>query len=186
MIKVARTADLAYRIGRILHWVSAIFFMTLLLSTDIAREIVSNSTERRELYYWHMSFGLMFLYLLIFRIGWAVIFPETRTAFAFRWQAIAARINHYFLYTLMITMPISGFLFTLADGNDIPLLKLFVLQPGEWLLSEDLGYYGKESHIYLTWAAYGLMSLHIAGALTHWWGKKRKTKKMAQQDAASV
>ncbi len=186
MTKIARTADLAYRIGRILHWVTAIFFMVLLLSTDIAREIVSNSAERRELYYWHMSFGLIFLYLLTFRIGWVVIFPETRTQFAFRWQAISARINHFLLYTLMIAMPISGFLFTLADGDEIPLLKLFILQPGEWLLSEDLGYYGKEAHIYLTWAAYGLMTLHAAGALTHWWGKKRKAKQLKQQDAAPV
>ncbi|HEY5717169.1 MAG TPA: cytochrome b/b6 domain-containing protein, partial [Motiliproteus sp.] len=61
------TKDAGYRAARVLHWVTAAIFMLMLVITTVAAELTSNSAERHELYYWHMSFGVLFLYLLTFR-----------------------------------------------------------------------------------------------------------------------
>ncbi len=170
-----RNPENAYRIGRILHWVTAIVFIVMLVSTDILIEVASNSAERRELFYWHESFGVAFLYLLFFRFGWVLVYPETRTEFHNRWQAFAARSNHYFLYTLMILVPTSGFISALADGDTIPLFKLFTMQGGEWIVNEDLGYYLEELHLWLRLACYVLLGAHVLGAVSHWLMNKKKS-----------
>lgn len=174
MLNRLRTAENAYRLGRALHWATAIVFIVMLVTTDVLRELASNSAERRELYYWHMSIGVAFLYLLFFRYGWVILHPETRTRFASRWQAVMARANHFFLYTLMILVPLSGFLSSLADGDEVPLFKLFTMTGGEWLLNDDLAYYGEELHIWLRWPCYALLAFHALGALSHWFFNRNK------------
>jgi cytochrome b561 len=156
-----------YRIGRILHWLTAISFIAMLILTAVSIEFASGMSEREQIYFWHMSFGVLFLNLLAFRIFWVVLFPARRVDYSNPWQAWLARINHHLMYGLMILMPLSGFLFTLADGGSVPLFNLFSLTAGEWLQNEDLGYYGEELHMLLVWPCYLLLVLHISGALSH-------------------
>ena len=119
------------------------------------------------LYYWHKSFGLSFCYLLFFRIGWVVLFPETRSEFTSRWQRYMARTNHFCLYALMIAVPLSGFIFTMADGEEVPFFSVFTMVPGEAIYHEDVGFYGKEVHIWLINASYVFLVLHALGAMLY-------------------
>ncbi|WP_210397899.1 cytochrome b [Motiliproteus sediminis] len=162
------TSERGYKIARFLHWFTAAIFIVMLIATYFAAQWASNSSERALVYYWHMSFGVLFLYLLTFRYFGAFVLPTTRTHFDSRVQAIMARTNHWFLYTLMIIVPTSGLFFTLADGDPVPFFKLFTLEPGEWLIHEDAGYYLGELHIWLKWPCLVLLVLHSLGAMTHW------------------
>ena len=168
-----------------LHWLTAAIFMLMLVVTAIAAERTSNSAERHELYYWHMSFGVLFLYLLTFRYFGAWILPTTRTEFHSRWQAIMARCNHWLLYTLMVLVPTSGFVATLADGEGVPLFTLFSLVPGEWIVDEDAAYYLSELHIWLKWPCFVLLGAHSLGAISHWVQKRIKARKDVQANPES-
>lgn len=159
--------DATYTFGRWLHWLSAIVFILMVVGTDILAEYTRNSGDRNELYYWHISIGVLFLYLLFLRIGWVFVFPERRTHFAYRWQAIVARINHFGLYFLMIAVPLAGLLSELADAEQARVFGLFTLGGGEWILNENLAFYAEEIHLQLKWAVYGLLSFHVLGALSH-------------------
>lgn len=176
------SSDSGYRAARILHWLTAAIFILMLVVTAIAVEFTSNSSERHLLYYWHMSFGVLFLYLLTFRYFGAWVLPTTRIQFSSRWQAIMARTNHWFLYSLMVLVPTSGLLFTLADGDAVPLFKLFSLVPGEWIIDEDTGFYLGELHAWLKWPCFLLLGAHSLGAISHWLQGKLKARKDVQAD----
>lgn len=160
--------DFAYAFGRWLHWLSAVIFILMVIGTDIWAEFTRNGVDRDLLYYWHTSIGLLFFYLLFLRIGWVLVFPERRTQFEYRWQAIMARINHFGLYFLMVAVPLSGLLSELAVSEAVRVFGLLSLDAGEWLLNDDLAYYSEEAHLLLKWAVYALLSLHVLGALSHW------------------
>lgn len=162
------TSDTTYAFGRWLHWLSAIIFIVMVVGTDIWAEYTNNNADREALYYWHISIGVLFLYLLFLRIGWVFVFPERRTHFEYRWQAAMARINHFGLYFLMVAVPLTGLISELAGDETIQIFGLLTLGGGEWLLSADLAYYSEETHLLLKWGVYALLGLHVLGALTHW------------------
>lgn len=179
------STDAGYRAARVLHWLTAAIFMLMLVITTLAAEMASNSAERQEIHYWHMSFGVLFLYLLTFRYFGAWVLPTTRTQFNSRWQAVMARTNHWFLYSLMVMVPTSGLLFTLAEGDAVPLFKLFILEPGEWIINEEVGFYLSELHIWLKWPCFVLLGAHTLGAISHWLQKRIKSRKDTQASAES-
>ncbi len=167
--------DTAYSIGRWLHWLAAIIFVVMVVGTDIWTDLAESSDQREVLDFWHIGLGAAFVILLFFRIGWVVRYPERRTQFDSRWQAIAARSNHWALYILMVLMPLSGVVSQLFAGDPVSLfgfapihLADVILDINEGILADDVAEYSEELHLFLKWPIYTLLSLHILGALTHW------------------
>ena len=173
--------DQTYLIGRWLHWIAALVFVVMVIGSDYWTLQTSNSDERELFYFWHIGVGMLFSLFLLLRIGWMVAYPELRTQFDSRWQYIAARTNHYALYTLMILLPLTGVLTRLFDGKDISFFGWLPIELGEWIWDEpwderieDWQLYAEEIHLFLKWAVYVLLSLHVLGSLSHWWKKRIK------------
>jgi YVTN family beta-propeller protein len=114
----------------------------------------------------HKSIGLTVGMLMLARLGWRIGHPAPPLpASVPRWQARAARISHFLLYTALLVQPLVGYLgssftpypikyfgFTLPHwGWDAPALKALC----------------SSIHFALACLITGLVTLHIAAALKH-------------------
>lgn len=126
----------------------------------------------------HKSIGITVFGLAIMRLLWRTthqppaLLPELR-----HWEATAARIAHASLYVLIFAMPLSGWLYDSAwkDGPanpihffgllDFPRLPYIVDQAPQ--AKEKLDALFGSMHHWLAYLLYGLVLLHVAGALKH-------------------
>lgn len=153
-------------VSLILHWLIA-----GLVATQIGLIWAHEATEgsiSREFVQIHKSVGLAILILTLGRLGWrianpALPLPETMR----RWEKLLARATHVLFYGLLIGMPLGGWAASSAAGREILWFGLF-----QWPLLPIGG--GREvagrlmdMHELGAWALYGLMILHVAGALKH-------------------
>ena len=78
----------------------------------------------------HKSLGMTALVLVALRILYrAMVGVPAYTPVLGRINAFAAHLAHLMLYGLMLVMPFSGYIFSVAGGHDVPWFGLF-----EWPL----------------------------------------------------
>jgi cytochrome b561 len=119
-------------------------------------------------YFWHKSFGLLVLFLMVFRVYF--IFKDGRPNLPNKlpfWERKLARFVQYSFYFVLILMPLSGWIMSTAEGY-IP--SFFGIDnfafPGIEK-NKEIAHFFKESHYYLAWIIGGLIVLHIMGNLKH-------------------
>ena len=115
----------------------------------------------------HKSFGLTILALIIYRILWIVLkgrpdLPENTP----RWELLLSRGVQYGLYILLLIMPLSGWLMSVAANKSPSYFWLFTaklpIEPNKALAS-----FMHDSHEWLAWVIIVFVALHIAGAMKH-------------------
>jgi cytochrome b561 len=166
-----------YNAGAIgLHWAIA-----LLLLTNIGLAWWFNTLHgeaKIEPVQLHKSIGISVLILSVIRLAWRVVVPPPPLSPTLLvWERSAAHAVHGLFYVLMLGMPLTGWAFTSAS----PLIRvfpivLFHLVP--WPAIAPLANLPHDqmkqahnvflaSHQLLAKLAYGLVALHLAGALKH-------------------
>jgi len=124
---------------------------------------------RDAVFIWHKTVGVVILLLVLARLAYRLRNPPPPLPPELpAWERFAAVWNHRLFYTLLIAMPIVGFIAVsgfangpttpIAGGIEVPVI------PG---ISRDTGELAGEVH---EWAAYllvALIVLHIAAALKH-------------------
>lgn len=163
-----KNSDVRYKITRTLHWIISIIFFLLALASDTLMSGVTSAEERVYIYNLHISVGLLFTLLLYIRLIWLLVHREERSEFDFGWQRIAAHLNYFSLYTLMLLLVLTGFCAVMGAGKDLHFFELFTIHYLDFLNNNDIKYYAKESHYYLVKAAYGFLALHFLGAMSHY------------------
>ncbi|MEO8925037.1 MAG: cytochrome b [Caldimonas sp.] len=166
------------RTAVVLHWLIAVlilFNVVLALSADHlpddwVRPVIDT----------HKSTGITVLGLVLLRILWRVAHrpPDFPVGYA-RWERIAAQVAHGVLYALILLLPISGWMHDSAwkDAATHP-MTLYGLVPWPrigWI--EHVDAVSKEHlhdlfggfHTAFGYVLYGLLALHIGGALKHQW-----------------
>jgi len=163
----------------LLHWLIALAIVLQLASGLWMADAINDPEQRAfafQVYQWHKSLGLTVLVLSLLRLVWRLIhrvppLPEGMSA----WQRLAATGTHWLFYTLMIGIPVTGWLMVSASPFGIPTLYFGLFEvPHLPLLSElpraekpavegDL----KSIHEILGYLTIGLLLLHIAAALKH-------------------
>ncbi len=124
----------------------------------------------------HKSVGITILVLSLARLGWRLINPpppEPDTLAA--WERVLSALVHVGLYGLMIGMPITGWLLVSTSKTGIPTLLYGLVTwphlPGFARLPEAgrevWNSFAHQAHGLLGWGLYGLIGLHVAGALKH-------------------
>ncbi|QHI98803.1 cytochrome b [Xylophilus rhododendri] len=126
----------------------------------------------------HKSFGITVLGLALLRLLWRIGHrPPALPGACARWEVVAAHIVHVLLYLVMFWMPLSGWLHDSAwnEAATHP-MKLFGtigwprvgfienLAPD---VKEPLHTLFGQLHTWGAYVLYGLLFLHIAGALKH-------------------
>jgi len=152
------------RVARALHWtIGSLVIVNILLGIthDALRGVF-------QAMFWHQSIGLTVLALSLVRLGWrlshpAAPLPEGTAA----WEKAAAIGTHWIFYTLMIFMPLSGWIFTSAGKWPIPFFGLFEVPKFAVTKADPIVGTLHESHETLGWIWGALVLLHIAAALRH-------------------
>jgi cytochrome b561 len=154
---------------RILHWLIASLILGLLA---VGLYMAPFDLERRELafqlYYWHKSFGMLVLLLVIYRlINIRLNPPLALPAGLSRFDTLAARAGHRLLYGLMLVVPILGYIQTSAFENSSGVHFFF------WDLPELIGHdetifeITNALHKWCSFALIGVLVAHVAGAAKH-------------------
>lgn len=150
-----------------LHWL--IFFGILgLLIVGFFMDDIADKATKGQVVMLHKSMGLTVLLLGIIRIVWALMNPHPGYSDKVPgWQVFAARSMHFILYALVIAMPLSGWIMSMAAGKTPMYFGLFpVVLPGV-PLGRPLAKLANWYHLVLAWTIISFVSLHILAALKH-------------------
>ena len=164
-------------VAMIFHWVIA-----ALIISNVALAWTANELPKSEavgLIQWHKTFGVTILILSLARLGWRLTHrPPPLGAHLKSWERWLARTVHWGFYALMIGLPLTGWLYVSAS----PLIKVFPISfygLFDWpvlpfiadLPQADRTAAGKfwqeVHHLLAKVLVYGLVPLHILGALKH-------------------
>jgi cytochrome b561 len=153
-----------------LHWAIALAII-LMIPIGFFMEDFPISI-RFETYNLHKSIGLTVLALSLFRLIWRLLNPPPALPVGMKpHERLLAHTAHWFLYFLMVAMPLSGWLmvsaekkyptvfFWLGEAPFLPMPK--GMDPKA---THEFFYY---THEYLAFGAIALIVLHVAAALKH-------------------
>ena len=159
----------------ILHWtIAALVVANVLMGWQF--EELSRS-ERTALMQIHKANGMTILMLTLARIAWRLVNKPPPLSQTMRfWERMAARVVHTGFYVLLIALPLTGWITTSAHDNPRPidmfgLFDIPTLGPVvnlEHDLRHDVHDTAEDTHHLLAQiVVYGLIPLHILGALKH-------------------
>ena len=148
-----------------LHWLVAVL-ITAGFTLGLTMNALPISPQRVRLFAYHKWIGITVLGLVLIRCLWRLTHASPPDEPMPRWQAIVAHITHWLLYALMIILPLSGWLYSSADGYPVVYLKLWQL-PDLVPKNKALAGVLEQVHVTLAWVLFGLVMLHILGALKH-------------------
>jgi len=154
------------RLSITMHWLMLILLVTVAATMELRGVVPKGDPLREVLRTWHYMLGLsvfalVWLRLLLQRGPTPPIVPAPPA-----WQNAAARLMHVALYTLMIGLPILGWLTLSAKGKPIPFF-LGLQLPALIAESKATASWLKELHEAGATAGYVLVGLHAAAGLYH-------------------
>lgn len=150
---------------RLMHWGMAALIIALIIVG--LSMVTSLQTWQPTLLTWHKAFGVLAAILVIARLINRVRHQQPQLPSSLpKWQQLAARGSHVLLYTLMILMPVSGYLMHSAAGRSVYLFADLWLPPA---LAPNLTLYAvfRELHAYSALVLVGVISVHALAALHH-------------------
>jgi cytochrome b561 len=151
----------------LLHWVIAALIVTnyvLFLISDRLPEV-----QRGPYMTPHMSIGISVLGLSLIRLFWRLGHkPPTLPSEIAAWEAGVSKVVHVLFYFLMIAIPFTGWLMVSAypEAPPVSFFGLFNIDL-PFGKSKALSGIGHQGHEILTYALYGIVALHVVGALKH-------------------
>lgn len=159
--------------SKFLHWLIALIVIFMLTATFFFGDLPKSM--KGFAFMMHKSFGILVLVLMLFRLYWIhhtgkPSLPLTVPA----WQRFASRFVHYALYILLIIMPITGWVMSVAANRIPSFFGLFSL-PLPWIEADKpLAKLMNQSHKLLAWVIIAFVLLHVAAALKHFLFDKDK------------
>jgi cytochrome b561 len=150
-----------------LHWIIAVLIVTNYVLYFVAE---TYPEAQREAYMTpHMSIGISILGLSLIRLFWRLGHkPPALPSELAGWQAMLSKLVHFIFYFLIIAIPFTGWLMVSAYPKAPPVsyFGLFEIDL-PFGKSKALSGIGHEGHEILTYALYGILALHVIGALKH-------------------
>jgi cytochrome b561 len=163
----------------ILHWlIAALLLSNLWLGLAMGGQRGAPKLDALQL---HQSVGVTILLLSLLRLGWRLANPPPPEAPGVaHWEKTSSALVHFGFYLIMIGMPLSGWLIESARPALTPILLYhwggFRGLPWPHLpiaagltasRRKALGGAAADIHLYMSYGAYGLIALHLLGALKH-------------------
>lgn len=148
------------------HWVIAFAVIGMLCVGFLLPSIPEQ--YKGTAYMMHKSIGITILFLMILRFIWvhAVGKPALPSGMKL-WEKLLARFVQYGFYLLLVLMPLSGWIMSVAD-NRIPSYFGLFKAPLPWVgTNKSLADLMFECHEYIAWILIAFITLHILGALKH-------------------
>lgn len=154
-----------------LHWLAAAVVLTMLASGLTMEFIELEKKLKFQLYQWHKSLGVLFLFLIAIRLLWRFTHkPPALPASIHGAEAKAAHVGHFLLYAAMIVMPLSGWVIVSSSVYGLPTM---VFDWFQWphipnLTGNEIAHEMSETtHAWVAYSLLALIALHIAGTIKH-------------------
>ena len=113
----------------------------------------------------HRSAGILMFAVLLLRIAWRLANVKPDRAALTPLERQASRLVHAAFYVLLVTLMLSGYLISTADGRSIEVFNWFSVRSlGK---SEGLEDAAGVVHEWVAYAVISLAALHTAAALKH-------------------
>src|SRR5581483_565305 len=120
---------------------------------------------RADAYNLHKSIGLTILALVVVRLAWRLLHDPPPLPPMPKWQRHAARVNHFMLYSLVLAMPIAGYLGSAFSGYPV---KYFGWTIPAWSAKhESLKELMSAVHLTLALVLAASVLLHLAAVVKH-------------------
>ncbi|MFZ0869241.1 MAG: cytochrome b [Rhodanobacter sp.] len=117
--------------------------------------------------FYHASIGSLIFMLAVFRLIWRSTHkPPALPASITSWQQTAAHTLHWVLYSLMLLVPLTGYMHRMAGGHQVSFFGLGYL-PVLIGKDEQLRLLTDTLHVCLVWVLCILVIGHIGAALKH-------------------
>lgn len=153
---------------RLAHWLSAALVLAALGLGVIMVQFVKNSAARFELTQTHKSIGLTVLALTVARLCRRSFSRAPKPEPVPRSLLIAAQAAHITLYTLLLLMPVSGWLVVTTTPVRVPTVAFgqftlpYPLAPGLTIYQ-----FAHAAHVTLAILLAALIAIHAAAAMVH-------------------
>ncbi|WP_445399182.1 cytochrome b [Zobellella sp. An-6] len=120
---------------------------------------------RGDAFFWHKSLGVLLLLPLLGRLLWHRV-SRVPAGVLRGGQAKLARAGHHLLYLLMLVMPLSGILMSVAAGREVAVFDWWVI--GGWVSPLDqLASLANATHRLAANLLVVVLLLHMLAALYH-------------------
>ena len=149
------------------HWLIALLIVGSFLLGITMINIPGITPKKLSYFSWHKWVGVTIFGLSCLRLLWRLTHPSPTYPDAMpAWQKLSASGLHIFLYVLIIVIPLSGYIYSMAAGIPVIYLGMIplpvVIDP-----NPELKALFKEVHFYLNMALLVSVGLHVAAAFKH-------------------
>lgn len=148
-----------------IHWVTALVVIGMFASGLWMVDLSYYSDWYKTAPHWHKSTGLLLAAVTVFRLL-ARLLGKRPPEHGKAWEKAVARLAHVALYLLLITLFVSGYMISTADGRGIEVFN-WVTVPGAGSLVDNQEDIAGDIHFYVAWSLIILASLHALAALKH-------------------
>ncbi len=164
-------------ITKFLHWLIAIHMIGLIIVGWWMIDLGYYSTW----YYWapllHKAFGIIVFLLGVALLIWRSITPHPKALEGHAsHEKIASKIAHWILLASVITIPISGYIFTTSKGDGVDIFLVMTL-PALFTVSDTVRDIAIDFHIYASYGLLAVIAAHAGGALKHHYVDRDETLK---------
>jgi cytochrome b561 len=150
-------------VTRILHWSTVLLVVVQLpLGNRIAD--MQPGLANLWLYGLHKTMGFAILALVLARIAWHLASPPPPPIGPRAAAFWGARVAHWSLYVLLLAIPLTGWAGSSATGIDVMIADRWTVPPLVAASAEAEAFWFR-LHDILTKALFGLVVLHMLGAL---------------------
>jgi cytochrome b561 len=163
---IRNTAERFGLVAKTMHWLTLVL---LVLSFTLAVSMVNMpfSPRKLEFYSWHKWVGVTIFLVAVLRLAWRLANPVPLQPEATpQWQRRLARLSHAALYTILIVMPVTGWIMSSALNLPVVYLGLVPI-PSPFGVDRALGEAMKSVHLSLAIALLVLVAIHLLAALYH-------------------
>jgi len=149
-----------------LHWLIAALVLVEFAHGWWMQEIPKQPPGlRADAFNLHKSAGLVVLALMLIRLGWRIAHRPPALPPMLRWQSLLAKANHVLLYTMVIAMPLSGYLGSVFSGY--PIKWFGVTLPAWGWADPTIKDWMSVVHLTTSWILLVSLCLHITGTIKH-------------------
>jgi len=154
---------------RAIHWSSAlIIFGLIALGAYMTPFDIDNMEHSENLYFWHKSFGVLAFILVCLRLFFRSkhTLPELPKGMP-KHEKLAAKVAHKALYTLMILVPILGYIQSCVYPYSSGVHFFGLLLPELFSDSQAAFDVVNVIHKVLAYSLLTLIAVHALGAIKH-------------------
>ena len=149
-----------------MHWIVAAIVLVQYPLGWLMQQIPKQPPgQRAEVFNVHKSIGLTILALMIVRLGWRLAHRPPALPPMARWQAWLARGTHAGLYSMLVALPLVGYLGSVFSGY--PVRYFGIVLPSWAAKNPQLKDWMSTAHLVLAWGLAIAFTLHMAGVAKH-------------------